>query len=182
MTRKKDAGPITRTGIRISAHEATDTANDISEVRQGPPCALGRMGVPSIVIADHHHRALPSVCAICGEATTTGQSAHGICGGHLSADPREYVLMAACHIGKLLRTPRTADYLCEHLRPEYQGEVLEEAVAILVDAGEAEWRWAGEQLKLTRKPAPRARKPRDDGTADGLFEVPRERLTCGVLR
>lgn len=106
-------------------------------------------------------------CTICDNPTLSGQSAHGQCGGYLPDNPRLHIQAAAHHIQKQLAVrPKTVDYLRHHMRPEYQGDVFDMALELL--AGELARQ--GDRIKLA--PSRRVPRFRDDGTVDGLFDLP----------
>jgi hypothetical protein len=111
--------------------------------------------------------------AVCAKPTLSGQSAHGHCGGFLPEDPRHNVFAAACDVEKLLKRPRSVEWLRARLRPEFR-DLIESALEVLEAAGKLEPRRVHGQLKLALAPARRPRRVRDDGSADGLFSL-RER-------
>jgi hypothetical protein len=79
-------------------------------------------------------------CVICGLAASG--TAHGVCGGHLPADEREYKVAAATHIVRLValkpgvshRGPWTAEKLLARMRPELVPH-FDDGLALAISAG-----------------------------------------------
>jgi hypothetical protein len=111
-------------------------------------------------------------CAICGQPTLSGQSAHSQCGGFLPDNERQWAWACAHHVEKPLKLrPKTVEQLRCKLRPEYRGDVLDMALALLDEVGKHRYRRDHEQLKRWLAPVQPRRPARDDGSETGLFPL-----------
>ncbi|ORB68804.1 hypothetical protein [Mycolicibacterium tusciae] len=112
-------------------------------------------------------------CTTCGHPTTTGQSTHYTCGGIEPTDQRFAPDLAATHIVRLLNRnqPQRPYELWVRLRPEL-ADHFDAAIDLLMQAGKIRRTKGKLSLAPERRVRRRPRAAVDDGTEDGLFELP----------
>jgi hypothetical protein len=124
-------------------------------------------------------------CTFCGQAVTTGATAHWRCGGILPDDPRHAAVSVADHIVRLLtprrefmgtgyRTVRPAPLTRDSLRARLRPELLEYADDGIDLALAARRIDVAPEGAITLAAAPLRKREHDDGSAEGLFELPRK--------